>query len=78
MAVSSLVFVIPMFIIISVSIPKVGPDGNPVNFPTFMFLLMPIAYLIFTYISSVIGCFIYNFLVKFIGGFEFDLEETDA
>jgi len=78
MAVSSLIFLLPLFIIMSLAMPQADQYGNPVNFPTFMMLLMPLFYLIFGYISVAIGCFIYNFLVKYIGGIEFELEDKNA
>ncbi len=77
MAVSSLVFILPMFGMMSF-MPQVDQHGNPVGFPTFMILLMPLFYLVFGYISVAIGCFIYNFFVKYIGGIEFELEDKDA
>ena len=78
MAVTSLFFLLPMFAMMSFSMPQIDQHGNPVNFPTFMILLMPLAYLIFGYISVAIGCLIYNFIVKYIGGIEFDVEGDNA
>ena len=37
-----------------------------------MLILMPIFYLVFTYIVWAIGCAIYNALVPFIGGLEYE------
>jgi len=78
MGVSSLIFLLPMFAMMSFSMPQVDQNGSPVNFPILMFFLMPFFYLIFGYISVAIGCFIYNFLVKYIGGIEFELEDKNA
>ena len=78
MAVSSLIFLLPMFAIMFFTMPEVDQHGNPVTFPIFMILLMPIFYLIFGYISVAIWCFIYNFLFKYIGGIEFVLEDNNA
>lgn len=75
MAVSSLIFVIPMFLAVSLSMPHMDQHGNPVDFPKFMFLVMPILYLIFGYLFVAAGCLIYNLLVKYIGGIEFELVE---
>ena len=79
MALSSLVFILPMFAIMSLAAPNLDPNGNPVNSPpTFFFLIMPVIYLVFTYVSVAIGCVIYNFMVKYVGGIEFELEDENA
>jgi hypothetical protein len=75
MAVSSLVFILPLALLMTLSAPQVDQHGNPVNFPTFMLVLMPVFYLVFGYLSVAIGCAIYNFIAKYIGGIEFVLEE---
>lgn len=76
MAISSLVFLLPMLAIIYFTTPSVDQGGYPVDFPIFMFLLMPFIYLIIGYIMTAIGCVIYNFLAKHIGGFEFEEESA--
>ncbi|WP_373034114.1 hypothetical protein [Sulfurovum sp.] len=78
MAVASLIFILPMFLAMSFSMPHVDQQGNPVDFPRFIFLIMPFFYLIFGYISVVVGCFIYNLLVKYVGGIEFELEDKSS
>ena len=78
MAVTSLIFLLPMFLAMSFSMPHVDQQGNHIDFPRFIFLLMPFFYLVFGYISVAIGCTIYNFLVKYIGGIEFELEDKNA
>ena len=66
MAVTSLIFLVPFFLLFS----SFGPaQGRP---PMFMLLVFPLVYLVFGYISVVIGCAIYNFLYKFVGGIEFE------
>jgi len=78
MAVSSLIFLLPVVLMMSLSAPHLDQQGNPVEFPTFMFVLMPLFYLLFGYLSVAIGCILYNFLVKYIGGIEFVLEDQGA
>ena len=39
---------------------------------------MPFFYLVFGYISTVIGSAIYNYLFRFIGGFEFEVNDEDT
>lgn len=78
MAVSSLIFLLPMFLVMFATMPDVDAQGNPVYFPKFMFLLMPLFYLVFGYIFVVIGSLIYNFFVRYIGGVEFELEDKNA
>jgi hypothetical protein len=78
MAVSSLVFLMPMFLLMTFSMPYVEPHGSRVFFPPFMFLIMPLFYLVLGYLFVAVGCLIYNFLVKFIGGIEFELEDSGS
>lgn len=78
MGITSLIFLMPMFLVMSFSMPHLDQHGNPVYFPGFIFLIMPFFYLVFGYISVVMGCFIYNLLVKYIGGIEFELEDKNA
>ena len=66
MAVGSLVFLIPFFLLFAAFGP---PEARP---PVFMLLIMPVMYLIFGYIMVAIGCLIYNFLAKYVGGIEFE------
>jgi hypothetical protein len=73
MAVSFLPIFIVMAIIMSQFGPQIDQHGNPVQFPYFMFIIMPIFYLIFGYIFVAIGCVIYNYFFKFIGGLEFEV-----
>ena len=78
MAVSSLVFVIPMLLIFFFVAPSVDQQGNPTTFPKFMLLLFPVMYLVFGYFGTAIGSLIYNFLFRFIGGFEYEEKDEDA
>ena len=78
MAVASLVFVMPMFLVMLFATPAVDQHGNPVTFPKFIFILFPIFYLVFGYVATAIGSAIYNFLFKYIGGFEFEVKDEDA
>lgn len=70
--VSSLVFMVPFMLFAFASAP---PDARP---HLLMMLGMPILYLVFGYISVVIGCAVYNFLYKHVGGIEFEAREVDA
>lgn len=76
MALSSLVFVIPMFLIFSMIPTPVGQNGHHMGPPAFMFLIMPIGYLVFGYIMVVIWCVIYNFVAQYVGGIEFELGDV--
>jgi len=78
MAVSSLIFVLPFFVIILFSAPAVDQHGNPVTFQKYIFLLFPFFYLVIGYLSTAMGCAIYNYLFKFIGGFEYELNSDNA
>jgi len=65
-AVSSLVFFVPFFVFFA----AVAPAGQ--RPPLFMMLMMPILYLVLGYIMVAIGCAVYNFMFKYIGGIEFE------
>ena len=75
MAVSSLLFVIPILTVMMFSAPTVDQHGNPVTFPKFLFILFPILYLVIGYLMTLIGSAIYNFLFRYIGGFEFEMKD---
>lgn len=66
MAVSSLVFLIPFGLFAAFSAPQ-GARGT-----LFMFVLMPLFYLVFGYVFVAIGCAVYNFMFRYIGGIEFE------
>lgn len=72
MALSSLVIAIPLFFVFSMMPTPVGPNGQHVGPPAFMFLLFPIIYLVMGYIMVVIWCVLYNFVVQYTGGIEFE------
>jgi len=68
MAVTSLVFVVPAVLVSN----TFGDKENAL--PLFMVLLLPIVYLILTYLMTAVGCFVYNFAAKFVGGIEFEAQ----
>jgi len=65
-AVSSLVFFVPFFVFFAAVAPA---EQRP---PLFMMLMMPILYLVLGYVMVAIGCAVYNFMFKYIGGIEFE------
>ena len=72
MAASSLVFVLP-FLLISVftSMGSMGPS-------LLMMLMFPVMYLVLGYLMVLVGCMVYNFMVPYIGGIEYESRETDV
>jgi ABC-type Na+ efflux pump permease subunit len=75
MALGSLVFVIPMVALSSLMPAVTDAQGNPIPQPPVMlFLLFPVIYLVMGYIMVAIGCAIYNFMFRFIGGIEYESE----
>ena len=66
MAVTSLIFVIP-FVLIG-SMFGMGAGRSSI----WMIIAAPVFYLVFTYISIAIACALYNVLVPFIGGLEYE------
>jgi hypothetical protein len=74
MALSSLVFVIPFAFAFSFM-----PMGQRAGEPGMLFLIAaPIMYLVMGYVMVAVGCLIYNFAYKYIGGIEFETIEGDA
>ena len=79
MALSSLLFVVPMAIAFSFIPAGVDANGNPFpQPPVAMFLLFPIFYLIMGYIMVAVGCAFYNFMFRFIGGIEYESKNPEA
>jgi len=73
-AVSSLVFAIPMFLMFMFTAPPQARSQET----DFVVLLMPLGYLVFGYVFTVIGCAAYNFLFKYIGGFEYESKDSSS
>ena len=71
-AVSSLVFIVPMFLFFAAVAP---PGQRP---PMLMMLMMPVFYLVAGYVMVAIGCAVYNFMFKYIGGIEFESTNNGA
>ncbi|SEJ64261.1 hypothetical protein SAMN04244572_04752 [Azotobacter beijerinckii] len=67
-ATSFFVFV-PFLLFLSLFVP---PQGRP---PFITILLVPLFYLVMGYLAVRIGCTLYNFAVKYIGGLEFDAKD---
>jgi hypothetical protein len=72
MAISSLVFVVPIMFAASLASPT--EDDLPVIF----MVLLPAFYLVFGYLSVAIGSWLYNVMFKYIGGLEYEVEQRDA
>lgn len=72
-ALVSLVFVIPMALLVSFMPPGVDAHGNVVDPPSAgFFLVFPIVYLVMGYIMTVAGCALYNLMFKYLGGIEYE------
>lgn len=72
MALGSLVFVVPFMLFAGMMTPEgMGP-------PMFVFVLFPVFYLVFGYVMVAVGCVIYNFMVRYIGGIEFESQDPKA
>ena len=66
MALISVIFLLPFLLIGSMFGMGQGRGG------IWMLVALPLFYLVFTYIAFVIWCAIYNALVPFIGGLEYE------
>ena len=77
MAISSLVFVVPMFALALFTAPAVDQHGNSLAFQKYFFAAFPFIYLIVGYLATLFSCTIYNYLFRFIGGFEFEVNDQN-
>lgn len=69
---SSLVFVLPFMLFFSLSAPEgVAPS-------LFMMLVLPLFYLVFGYLMTAVGCWLYNWIAKRTGGLEFEAHSVDT
>jgi len=75
MTVSAIIMFIPMAIMMASLGPQVDQNGNPIEYPIAIFVIMPFFYLIFGYIFTAVGCAMYNLFYRFIGGIEYETEE---
>lgn len=73
MAISSLIFLVPFFLIFSATMP--AEAGGP---PMFMIIIMPVIYLVVGYLTVAAACAVYNFMFKYLGGIEFEAKSEDA
>jgi CBS domain containing-hemolysin-like protein len=71
MAVVSFILLVPLMLFFS----TIAPDKY--SFSIVSVLVVPIVYLVFSYISVVIWCWLYNLLAKFTGGIEFDQQSAE-
>ena len=81
LAATTLIVGVPLFTLIFLSGPSVDEQGKPVPFPMFLLFapyIFAIVYLIFGYLTVLIGSAIYNLLVKYVGGFEFEQNDKEA
>ncbi len=75
-ALTSLLFVLPIAILFSFIPAGFDAQGNPIPKPSaFLTLLFPLFYLVTGYIMTVAGCLIYNFMFKYIGGFDYETRD---
>ena len=71
MALVSLIMIVPFALIMTTVAAVTGVKALGMSMG--MLILFPVAYLVLGYIMTVIGCAIYNVVVKMTGGLEFDV-----
>ncbi|WP_151633176.1 hypothetical protein [Noviherbaspirillum aerium] len=74
MALSSLIFALPMFVVF-LFMPAMEGQQRP---SAFMFLLFPFLYLVMGYVMVAIGCALYNLVSKYVGGIEYETDGRDG
>jgi hypothetical protein len=65
--IASLIFLVPFYLTFAATMPPNMPGP-----PKLMFLLGPVFYLVFTYVSVVVACWLYNLMYRYIGGIEYE------
>ncbi|MBC7994061.1 MAG: hypothetical protein H7Z15_12565 [Rhizobacter sp.] len=65
-AVMSLIVVVPIMLIMSSFMP------GEAKLSSLAMLMLPLVYLVFGYIMTVIGCAFYNLVARFVGGIEYE------
>jgi hypothetical protein len=73
MAVVCLVFLVPVLLMVT----SVAPPGNRGPM-LIMFFFMPLVYLVFGYLMTVVGCALYNFMFKYVGGIEYEAKSEET
>jgi hypothetical protein len=74
MAVSSLMLFVPVYLLFTI-VPPVEGQPRP---PAFMFLILPLVYLVMGYLMVAIGCALYNVVCKSTGGIEYEADSKEA
>lgn len=77
MALASLVFAVPMFLVFWMLPAGVDAHGNAVQPPPLLMpLLFPLVYLGMGYVMVRIACWVYNAMFSHIGGIEYEVRES--
>lgn len=79
MAISSLFFVIPMFIAFALLAPGVDAQGREISGPPALAILfLPLLYLAMGYVMVRLACWLYNFMFQYLGGLEYETRDNEA
>ena len=76
--VMSLIFAVPLFLIMAVvgaAKAHAGAQAAPVVFSGVFIIFLPVIYAVLGFIGGIIVAFIYNLVAKWTGGVEFTTEE---
>ena len=73
---AAMYFAISLLLIVVFAIPMMVYSGQ-VKFPIFMLLLMPLVYLLFGFVLTVIAAWIYNLVASVLGGIEYTTTDID-
>lgn len=75
----SLVIILPVSLIAN-TFNHMGPNQGFPGFPfggTIFFILLPLLYALFGFITTAISCVVYNLVAKWTGGIELEFETMD-
>lgn len=77
-AIATMPMFIPLILIMAFTPSEANSGDNLAGFSSIIFIIFPLIYLVFGYISVALMCFIYNILQKITGGFEYETDEIVA
>ncbi len=75
MAISVSIFMVPFWLISFGMLSRIPETDHSFGMFRYMVFIFPFLYLIVGYLSITVGAMVYNFMNKFIGGFEFETVE---
>ena len=71
-----LYFFITLPIVVLMAVPMFFVRSEMPGFPIALMVALPFIYAFFGFLFTVYGCWVYNFVARFTGGFEYTSDES--